>query len=71
MYFGIGLIVGVLIGLLIHALFKPKASGSFIMDFSDPLKDICRLDLAEDLNSIYTKKRIILQVVTHESDSQE
>ena len=71
MYFGIGVIVGVLIGLAIQALFKPKASGSFIMDFSDPLKDICRLDLEEDLNSVYAKKRIVLKVITHESDSQE
>jgi hypothetical protein len=72
MYFGIGLIVGLVIGLIMHVIFsrKPKTSGSFIMDFSDPLKDVCRLDLTEDLNSIYGKKYIVLAVETHEDDSQ-
>lgn len=71
-YFAIGLLVGVLIGVIYNVVSKRKlrASGTFVMDFSDPLKDICRLDLAEDLNSIYEKPFIVLEVKTHGSDSQ-
>ena len=62
MEFLIGIFVG---GLLFWLLFDhKKPSGTFIMDFSDPNKDICRLDLDEDLNDIYSKKRITLNVKT-------
>lgn len=57
-----GLFLG--IGLTVILGKKQKPSGTFVMDFSDPLKDICRLELAEDLNSIYQKKQIILTVET-------
>lgn len=70
MYFTIGFIVGVLIGLTVFVISKckrPKTSGAFVMDFTDPLKDVCRLELAEDLNSIYTKQYITLQVVKPKS----
>ena len=65
-WYVIGLIVGAIATLAIVRLIKPKPSGTFYMDFSDPNKDICRLDLEEDPNDIYTKKYIILKVSTHE-----
>lgn len=70
-------ILGIFIGGLLCWLFtdhrKPKASGTFFIDFSDPLKDICRLELDEDINDIWNKKQIILNVKTREFDesSQE
>lgn len=66
--FFIGLIIG--IGLVAVIRRKPKASGVFVIDFSDPLKDVCRLELAEDINSIYQKKQIILDVRTYGDETQ-
>lgn len=48
-----------------------KYSGSFVIDLSDPMKDICRLELEEDLDSIYSKQHIRLLVKTIGDDSQE
>lgn len=71
MEFVIGVIVGFLIGATSFKLYtdkkSKKVSGSFIMDFTDPMKDICRLELEESLDSIYSKKRISLNVITHEN----
>lgn len=71
----IGIFIGLYVGVLCSYIFvkikksKHKPSGRFVMDFSDPTKDICRLELDEDLNSIYTKKSIVLEIVA--IDSQE
>lgn len=74
MEFVIGIIVGFLIGGTSFKLYtdkkNKKVSGSFIMDFTDPMKDICRLELEESLDSIYSKKRISLNVITHENSQQ-
>lgn len=65
----IGIIIGLFVGGLLFYIYdkrirrKQKPSGRFVMDFSDPTKDICRLELDEDLNSIYTKKSIMLDIV--------
>ena len=75
MDFLIGILIGLYVGVLCSYIFvkikksKRKPSGRFVMDFSDPTKDICRLELDEDLNSIYTKKSIVLEIVA--IDSQE
>lgn len=62
---------GVVIGVLCHIFIvnSRKPSGRFIIDFSNPEKDFCRLDLDEDLNSIYFKKKIVLKVESHGYDS--
>ena len=65
----IGIILGMLIGGLLFYIFnkrkqQQRPSGRFVIDFSDPMKDICRLELDEDLNSIYMKKSILLDVIT-------
>lgn len=65
MEFLIGYFGGLFIGILLFYIFnkrKQRPSGVFVMDFSDPLKDVCRLELSEDLNSIYTKKSIVLNI---------
>lgn len=61
-------LIGIFVGGLLYWLFfeHKKPSGTFIMDFTDPDKDVCRLDLDEDLNDIYKKKQILLKVETHE-----
>ena len=63
----IGICFGLLFGLLAGILLskhKKKVSGSFVIDFSDPMKDVCRLELEEEIYSIYEKKQIVLNVKT-------
>ena len=73
MDFIIGLIVGVICGvgayLITHKPAKP--SGTFIMDFSNPDEEFCKLVMDEDLNSIYTKKQIVLRIDAKDFVSQE
>ena len=59
-------IIGILIGALLFYVFgeRKKPSGTFVIDLSDPAKDVCRLELDENLNEIYEKKQIILNVKT-------
>ena len=64
-----GLFIGV--GLTILFRKKQKPSGSFVIDFRDPLKDVCTLELEEDLNSIYAKELIILTIKTYGDISQD
>ena len=66
------LVIGIGIGgLLYYVLFdRDKAAGTFILDMTDPTKDICRLDLEESLNTIYSKKYIWLRVKVYEDNSQ-
>lgn len=76
MKFVCGLIIGVLIGIVITVLLclknknnTRKPSGTFVIDFSDPVKDVCRLELEEDLNVLYSKDRMILNIKTYGEDS--
>ena len=66
--FLIGACVG---GLIATILNSKKLSGTFIIDFSDPIKDICRLELDDSLETIYKKKKIVLKVQTQDYISQE
>ena len=70
---GVCFVIGMLVGALLFYIFvdRKKPSGTFTIDFSDPLKDICRLDLEDDLNNIWKKKHIVLKVVTRDINSQE
>lgn len=60
--------VGVVIGCILHYAFteRKKSAGTFVIDFSDPMKDICRLELDEDINTLYSKKYISLKVKVFE-----
>lgn len=66
--FFLGLFTGIVVMIFVRK--KPKPSGTFVMDFTDPLKDVCRMELSEDLNSIYQKKQIVLNVKAVGSESQ-
>ena len=65
-------IAGAVSALLIYFLFKDrsKPSGTFVMDFTNPKKDVCKLELDEDLNTIYSKKYIKLRVKVYEDNTQ-
>lgn len=66
-------ILGVIVGVVIMYFYRrpQKPSGTFVMDFSNPDEEFCKLVMDEDLNSIYTKKEIILRVDAKDFDSQE
>ena len=64
---GFCLIVGIA---LIRVLkLGEKPAGTFVIDFSDPTKDVCRLELDVSLSEIYSKKRILLNIKTYEDNS--
>lgn len=66
----LGLFVGAILAIILYPSKKPdKPSGTFVIDFSDPLKDICRLELDTDLNELYSKKQMILNIKTYGEDS--
>ena len=66
MEFLIGFVFGLFsTGLFVYFIHKrKKPSGSFVIDFSDPMKDVCRLELDESIDSIYEKKRVVLNIKT-------
>lgn len=43
---------------------KTKPSATFIIDCTDATKDVCTLELIENLNDIYQKKEIVVKVKT-------
>lgn len=73
MEFIIGVFIGMLVGVLFHHIFvsRKRSSGTFVMDFTDPMKDVCRIELDDNLNSLYSKKHIILQVAVIEDHSRK
>lgn len=56
--FVIGFTLGWLVGL-------PKPTGSFQINHSDPTKDLCTLELEQDLDKIEAKKTMTLKVIVH------
>lgn len=64
-------IVGIWVGLLLFYVFgvRKKPSGTFVIDLRDPEKDVCRLEMDDSLNDIYSKKQIVLNVRVYEDDS--
>lgn len=68
------LFIGIAIGTVITYLAfcrKPEPVGTFLIDFSDPAKDVCRLEFDVDINDIYERKQVVLNVVTYDFPSQE
>ncbi len=68
MNFWLGVLVGILLCYVLEKRKKP--SGTFVMDLTDPTKDVCRLEMDDSLNTIYTKKQILLNVMVYEDDSR-
>lgn len=66
-------LIGLFIGGLLFYIFvdRTKPSGTFVIDFSDPVKDVCRIELDENLNQIYEKKQITLKVKTIGETTQD
>ena len=64
MEFLFGLFAGLIaVGICEYIAYKiKKPSGTFVIDFRDPEKDVCRLELDESIDEIYTKKQIILKI---------
>lgn len=72
MEFLFGLFAGLIAtGICEYIAYKlKKPSGTFIIDFRDPEKDICRLELDESIDEIYEKKEITLRVQTFDFSQQ-
>ena len=71
-WFIVGAILGVLIGVLFAASIKRKqvSCGTLVIDLTDPERDIFRLVLDEDLESLATQTQIRLTVKV-ETNSQQ
>lgn len=68
-------VIGIFVGALLCWLFvdvrkKPKPSGSFIIDVSNPEDETFRLEWDDSISEIYSKKYVILKIKVLE-DSQE
>ena len=62
MDFVIGIVVGIIVSYIFFQFTKREPSGTFVIDLSDPMKDVCKLELEEDLETIYKKKYMILNI---------
>lgn len=65
-------LIGIFVGALLYYVFgkrRDKPSGTFVIDLTDPTKDVCNLELSENLNDIYMKKQIILNIKIYEDNS--
>ena len=61
-------VVGIIIGFWLSSFVIKKTnkpSGTFVMDLTDPMKDVCTFELDESLESIYSKNQITLNVKTY------
>ena len=68
------IVIGMIIGggiTYFTVLKENKPSGTFVIDLSDPMKDVCRMEMDESLDSIYSKKQIVLNVKTFVEFSQD
>lgn len=66
-------LIGIVVGCILYYVFgvRKKPSGTFVIDTTDPMKDICRFEMDESLNEIYSKKQITLNVRVYEDNSQK
>lgn len=64
-------VIGIVVGAILCYVFveRKKPSGRFVIDLTDPAKDICTLEMYENLNSIYFKKQIMLNVKVIEDET--
>lgn len=68
MEFLVCMIIGMIIGggiTYFTIISEFKSSGTFVIDVSDPMKDICRFEMTDSLETIYSKKQIVLDVKTY------
>jgi hypothetical protein len=64
-------VIGIGVGLLIYYVFGARRTydGAYVIDFSDPMKDVCRLELDGGPLEAYGKKYITLRVVSIGEDA--
>ena len=64
-------VIGILIGALLYYVFgeRKKSSGVFVIDLREDAEQPIQLQMDEGLNSIYSKKHIMLDVKVLEDDS--
>lgn len=57
-------VIGIGVGLLLYYVFGARRTydGTYVIDFSDPTKDVCRLELNGGPLEAYGKKYITLRV---------
>ena len=68
MEFLVCIVIGMIIGggiTYFTIISELKSSGTFVIDVSDPMKDICRFEMSDSLETIYSKKQIVLDVKTY------
>lgn len=63
-FIAIGLIVGIFLGIIMNKLINKKrtANGTLKIDYSDPERDLFRLELNYEPDELATKKKVILNV---------
>lgn len=61
-------VIGIIVGAILYYAFgvRKKPSGTFVIDLRDPEKDVCRLEMDDNLNDIYSKRQITLNVRVYE-----
>ena len=66
-------LIGIFVGGLLFWLFvdRKKPSGKIIIDFRDIAETPLTLKLDENIDDIYRKKSILLDVVTYDYESQK
>lgn len=64
-------LIGIFVGALLCYIFieRKHYSGTFAIDLTEDAKEPIRLKMDENLNSIYSKKHIMLKVQVLEDDS--
>lgn len=62
--FFVGVIIGIVIGIMGGYLYlkEHSASGTFFINESDPEKDIFKLDFGENIDEVYEKRFIWMNI---------
>ena len=66
-------VIGILVGAFLYWVFaeRKRASGSFIINMSDPMDETFKLEMYDSLGEIYRKKKILLNVKIIGDNSQK
>ena len=66
-------VIGILVGAFLYWVFAERkhASGSFIINMSDPMDETFKLEMYDGLGEIYSKKKIFLKVKIIGDNSQK